>query len=346
VAPFKVQEKRYILPTSCRLLPGFLLTILLVLNHSAAHAADPPVTLEAYWRQLEETQALVSDLQNLPPEESGARLSAAADRWAAINRVILPDGRTVPVDHTFLVTQLRADPPDLPLLSQRLTTLLNTRTTWPPPHHSAADLTTLKPILVQPEFQWQPEQPSLLAKWWRRFWEAVWNRIRPWLPERGLISLDSSFFPWFRYLFIGLGSLSLFLVLFFFLRGVLGDFVAESKVGPDLEAGDEALTADTAFKEAQRLSGGGDYRTAVRYLYLSSLLLLDERRLLRYDRSQTNREYLRGVAHLPKLQGILREVIDVFDRVWYGYQPLDEHDYQQYAAQVTALRQQKQKQKK
>ena len=96
-----------------------------------------------------------------------------------------------------------------------------------------------------------------------------------------------------------------------------------------------------ALKRAQNLSGAGDYRTAVRYLYLSSLLLLDERGLLRYNRSQTNREYLRSVAHLPKFAAILREVIDVFDRVWYGYQTLDEATYTQYAARVAELRQQK-----
>jgi len=32
----------------------------------------------------------------------------------------------------------------------------------------------------------------------------------------------------------------------------------------------------------------------------------------------------------------------VFDRVWYGYQPLDERDYQYYEHQVEILRQQRQ----
>jgi len=50
---------------------------------------------------------------------------------------------------------------------------------------------------------------------------------------------------------------------------------------------------------------------------------------------------LRSVAHLPILVAILREVIEVFDRVWYGYQPLDEATYNQYAARVAELRQQK-----
>ena len=75
------------------------------------------------------------------------------------------------------------------------------------------------------------------------------------------------------------------------------------------------LTADAALQRAQTFSAGGDYRTAVRYLYLSTLLLLEERGLFRYDRSLTNREYLRRVAHDPTLSAILQDVVEVFDRV-------------------------------
>ena len=116
--------------------------------------------------------------------------------------------------------------------------------------------------------------------------------------------------------------------------------MTEADIASEAEGG-EILTADMALKKAQQLSSGGDYRTAVRYLYLSSLLLLDERGLLRYDRSQTNREYLRSVANHPHLANPLRRVIDVFDRVWYGYQPLTQDDYTRYAEQVNKLRRQK-----
>jgi hypothetical protein len=40
------------------------------------------------------------------------------------------------------------------------------------------------------------------------------------------------------------------------------------------------------------------------------------------------------------LASLLREVVEVFDRVWYGYQPLDETTYQKYAAQVAELHRQ------
>jgi hypothetical protein len=73
---------------------------------------------------------------------------------------------------------------------------------------------------------------------------------------------------------------------------------------------------------------------------------LEERGILPYDRSRTNREYLRSLAHLPALAVTLRDVVEVFDRVWYGYQPLDEAGYTRYVRQVEELQQEKLQQQK
>jgi hypothetical protein len=76
-------------------------------------------------------------------------------------------------------------------------------------------------------------------------------------------------------------------------------------------------------------------------LYLSSLLVLDEQGLLRYDRSRTNREYLRSISSRPELAKPLRDVIDVFDRVWYGFEAVDEDTYKTYVEHVQELRERK-----
>jgi hypothetical protein len=122
---------------------------------------------------------------------------------------------------------------------------------------------------------------------------------------------------------------------------LLSDFAAESAIMAGEHPGDELLTADTALQRAQQYSGEGDYRTAVRYLYLSALLLLEERGLLRYNRSLTNHEYLRSLAHQPELAAILRDIIEVFDRVWYGFHALDLAEYEWYAGRVEVLKRQR-----
>jgi hypothetical protein len=106
-------------------------------------------------------------------------------------------------------------------------------------------------------------------------------------------------------------------------------------------AGDQAgerLSARGALAQAGTLAAGGDYRAAIRYLYLSTLLLLDERRALRYDRSLTNREVLAQIASDEALVERLRPVVDEFDRVWYGFAPVDEAEYEEYRRQIGRVR--------
>ena len=158
------------------ILPSLILISSLVFSRST-QAADPPLSLDDYWQKIEQTQTLIAGLEQASPENSHTQLLAEADQWARITQIKLPDGTLLRVDHGFLVTQLRADPPDLIRLDGLLTALLAAHRTWPPPQHTSADLKTLEPILARPEFQWPPEQPSPLAELWQRFWEFFWEKF-------------------------------------------------------------------------------------------------------------------------------------------------------------------------
>jgi len=315
---------------------GLCLLGLLAATH--APAAQTPVPLDEYWQKLDDTQALVASLGAESPERVATRLNAAADEWAAITSVTLPAGESVPVDHGFLVAQLRSDPADLEKIDQILQSLMTTHEDWPPPRHTSADLRALNEILARREFQWQVAQPSPLELLWQKAEELLWRFLNWLLPDDVVVTIGADLVT---YAITGLAAIALIVVMLYVARSLAISFASESEVNPAGEHGDETLTADAALKRAQSLSASGDYRTAVRYLYLSALLLLDERGLLRYDRSLTNREYLRTVAHLPEVQSTLRDVVEVFDRVWYGFQPLDSTAFDQYAARVAQLRQQR-----
>jgi len=99
-------------------------------------------------------------------------------------------------------------------------------------------------------------------------------------------------------------------VLIYILHGLRSGVVAEAQMNAEAGAA-EPLDAESAMKRAQMLSGAGDYRAAVRYLYLAALLHLDEHGLLRYDRSLINCEYLRRVADRPDLAATLRDVVNL-----------------------------------
>ena len=295
-------------------------------------------TPSSYWQQIADLQGLVTRLEGEPPEVQQAQLAEAAAQLGLVSAVSLPDGREIPISHTFLLNELGREPPDLERLQNLLAAWQTARATWPEVQFDDLDEAALQAILSRPEFQYETAEPTRLQRWLDdlqlRFWQWL-SEIFPSLNAGGGIGNIANL------LVTSVGVVVLIIVLVYALRELLGDFAADSAIMHDDHLGDELLTADAALQRAQQFSGEGDYRTAVRYLYLSALLLLEERGLLRYNRSLTNREYLRSLAHQPELATILSDVIGVFDRVWYGFHALEPAEYEWYARRVELLKRQR-----
>jgi hypothetical protein len=303
-------------------------------HHASTERLDISLSWDEYWQQVEDSYQEISELEQMPLDHVRIRLEGLVLQWDALTSVVLPDGRLMTVDHSYLVSLLHAPTPDLTRIDHLLAALLKERESLVQGQFQVDDRDALNRILAQPEFQWKEqsvEQPSALVKLLQRIQQEL-ERL-----SRMVLGFEGS-----NYVF-GIGAVLLLVAgLLFLFRNLLFGFVAEARLAPHAHTGDEVLTADTALERAQNLSHGGDYRSAVRYLYLSALLLLEERGLLGHDRSKTNREYLRSVSDQPELEIPLRSVVEVFDRVWYGYQPLDDQGYQFYERQVGKLRQQRQ----
>ena len=273
------------------------------------------VPVASYWATLEEIETNLAAPEQLTP------LIAKLATW---DEIALEDGRVIPIDHSFLVAQL--DDETLPLESKEalLTNLLAMKKESAPIQEKLA--TDIETILAQAEFDYSIKPPSL----WERFWAKVQELLsRPFQ--------NSSLPPWIGNSFLYLGSLIVVIFILYITRGFWAQFAPQSAV-PNDEHEEGTLSANDASLRAQTLSETGDYRSAVRYLYLSALLRLDEQGILRYDRAKTNREYLRLMGASP-FAPILREVVDLFDRVWYGFEPLASAEYQHYARQVEKLKQ-------
>lgn len=302
----------------------FLLMLLVVAREIAAQ--NEGASLGQYRALLSESQAALED----GPVDRETLENLAA-RWSAMDRVVVPDGTTLPIRHDALIAQFRAPEPNAEALRARLDTLEIVWNRWPQRDFSRRSapeaLSQLRQILAQPQFQWPQQGPSLLRQIWDRLLRFLFNL----LPEAvtGARPL--------RALLAGLGILLLLAVLLYAGRALLAAF-SPSDERQSEPAGQAEVTADKALNEAEALSKVGDYRMAVRYLYLSALLILDEHGLVRYDRTRTNREYLRTLSDRPELASTLREVVHVFDRVWYGFRAVDHATYSRFEAQVRTLK--------
>ncbi len=324
---------------------GLLLLIFCLAPSALAAEDSPPIPLDAYWDLVETTHTRLTELADLPLENARLPLETLAAQWDTVTTVELPDGTLLPIDTRYISAQLRAEEPALssatiPSLTALLENILTLRSAESPNTFSATDLAALTDILARPEFQWQAEQPNPIQQFIQDILRRINNayiRFLEWLfPDTGgVIALP------FELIFTIIGSVLLIIIFIYIFRGTWGNLIAEAENGTHGDGETAPLTADAARQRARELSQAGDHRTAIRYLYLASLLLLEERGLLRYDRALTNRETLRSVANRPDLAAPLQEVVETFDRVWYGYQDVDEPTFEHYAERVEDLRQQK-----
>jgi uncharacterized protein DUF4129 len=290
---------------------------------------EAPVTFEGYWELVRNTRQAITRMDSLTETEIRQQLADHAAQWEKVTAVEFQDQSVMQVDSSYLAAELRSDPPDLKRLGELLDAMLTAHAEYPQNVFTIQNIEPLKNILTRPEFQWQEGRTLEMPDWLARLYD--------WL-ERLTARILGATFYYGRPPFI-IAAVLLFLAsLYFISRNLSRSLVREAELAAENADSDAALTSKGAMQRAHTLSGQGDYRNAVRYLYLSSLLILDEQGLLRYDRSRTNREYLRSISSKPQLAEPLREVIDVFDRVWYGFDSVDEETYRSYVKHVDDLR--------
>lgn len=115
---------------------------------------------------------------------------------------------------------------------------------------------------------------------------------------------------------LGIGTLGAAVI--FLIWGVRSSLITEAH--SEETAGEKVKppTVSSTLDEAERLMSEGDLREAVRAFYLSTLLYLSERKILDYDRSLTNREYLKRLKSYPNLLDTFQTMVHIFDDIWYG----------------------------
>lgn len=294
-----------------------------------------PILLSEYWDLLTKTRTTARALQGKDKATIVAGLQEAAKPWQSVQSIQMPDGQIQPFENEVILALLTDSEPNVREVLEHLDQLLLERGQVVIKTPPADARSRLDEILKRPEFQYEPEQPNPFNDFLQQLLEWL-DRLLGGTVDSGVQSANIAF-PLIQVVSV----VALAIALFVIFRSLYNDSASDAQVG-EASDGDENLTSDTAFQKAQALSSAGDNRTAVRYLYLSSLLVLDERGLLRYDRTKTNREYLRSISNQPDLVAPLRDVIDTFDRVWYGFKNLDDETFQGYVKRVEDLREQKQ----
>ncbi|MEO8084895.1 MAG: DUF4129 domain-containing protein, partial [Ardenticatenales bacterium] len=173
----------------------------------------------------------------------------------------------------------------------------------------------------------------------RSLWEraAAWvtERVKRWWGDRSLPEGTGATALRLGQLIGWAVALAVIAVTGLWIARTLAGLTVDARTG----AGSDALpaTPSEARARAEAHAARGDYRAAVRQLYLAALLVLESNGLLRADRSRTNHEQLAAVGGGPAVAAEMAAVVDTFDRVWYGVTVPDAVTFRAYAEAIHDL---------
>ncbi len=316
------------MPRSYRVLIGlslFLLTASVAAPVSAT--AMDSVNSNEFWSRLQQTAVLL-DSGIGDAGDPGPFLTQIGDLWQGVDAVQFPGGEVVSLDLSWLTARLPdASLDEMVTLRREVQGLLKYHDTHPDnPQQLLSALAALDEVLQDARFHYAPTPTPQIPP----------TRVPPNQQQEQPAQDTQLLSPELaQALLIIVGAIVVGLLLLGFARNLR----IQQRRLPDPLPEDEPTTSQDARERADDSQAAQDYRTAMRYLYLASLLLLDERGVLHYDRALTNREHLRQVADQPALSDALRPVVNTYDRVWYGFAPVSEPMFELFRQNVERLRQ-------
>ena len=189
-------------------------------------------------------------------------------------------------------------------------------------------------ILDRPEYR-KKEESRVGA-----FIKEVWRRVGNFLSE-----LYAAFIRLLRSIFVatsGSNWISKLIVVAALVAGAIAVVRALRRVKPRKKRGrkrtvlGEEIEAGTSPRDladaARAAARAGDFRAAIRKLYISLLYELAERNVIELDDSFTNHEYLSSLSRFNSLIPPMQYLTDRFDYCWYGMLPSSEEEFSVYLA--------------
>ncbi len=251
---------------------------------------------------------------------TGTDLRAALKRLAAIS---------VAGVALFAVTPAHAQTIDQKQLDHAIDQVVHQREfTWRVP----------RPAGAEPEGKWVGWYRSTV-KMVKELWDVVWKKVLDWIfpgQERGGNGEDAAVN---RKTMLALIVVIVVLItaglVAFFLRRTRSNVIAAHAITaavPPVNLADESLTADRLPESewlalADQWMEKGDFRLALRAMYLASLNYLSARDLVSIRRWKSGLDYRRELARRarskPDVPLAFSRSVAIFEQGWYGRHPVD-----------------------
>lgn len=169
------------------------------------------------------------------------------------------------------------------------------------------------------DFQYDKEvaqRPS----WWDRFWDWFWRKYAELLSTpTGRATMTAI------YWILGISAVGFFLLKVTRMNR-MNLFTASSNNTIPYAAETENIHAISFDEAIQNALQNGNYRLAIRLLYLQNLKVLTDKNIIVWQSNKTNYAYLHEINE-SNLRQLFKHITDVFEYAWYGHLAVDKEDF-------------------
>ena len=314
-------------------------------------AADKPVSVETYRAQLQKAQRQLLKMEARAPRKIAPVLQSLA-KDQTIKR---GDGQTQTAggdQFKNLISRFSSNISREQTRQIRQSIALHqseleawSRSTYAPADAQSImrELENSGQIRVAPTWfqQWKAD----LKKWFKQKWNGFTSWLGDLFPSRAPGKLPSVDPNWVRAIFT-ISVLALLAAIGFLVWRAVGGNMGRrrKKQGAFAFSPEDAellsLPPVELRARALRFAEAGNFREALRHLYISLLLNLDARGVWRYDARRTNWEHIAALqdeAGKSTLVAPLSSLTRRFDRVRYGNARCGQSDWTEFERDVSAL---------
>jgi hypothetical protein len=158
----------------------------------------------------------------------------------------------------------------------------------------------------------------------RELWYWLKKLLAQFLPSPTNSSLASDLL---RICVLLAGIVGLFLLVYFLGKKFWFTTNTKQKIVKNNAVLETFFNAQAWKQKAEQLVNANDFRSACRALFLSGLQDLDEKDIAPFAPTKTNYEYTYLLASFPQIKSSFKELADLVEPIWYGYEIANKEDY-------------------
>jgi len=178
---------------------------------------------------------------------------------------------------------------------------------------------SIKAYVNDKDFEYEKEVVETPSAW-DRFWQWFWNKYNDMIStEAGKTTMQ------IIYWLLGIAAVTFF-VLKVIKMNRMNLFRASPPGNIPYKIEDENVYTISFNEAIQQALQNGNYRLAIRLLYLQNLKTLSDKNLIIWQPNKTDADYLREISK-PGLKQSFKNITDIFEYAWYGNLVVTKDDF-------------------